>query len=428
MKKIISVILVIVLLLSTFSACTSEETNISDDVVLVKEICRNSPEFESTDTTCIIDYKYATDGRLIGEEYSYPEMFDSSIITENYTYDSNNNVTSKTERYTDGFTDEESVSNYTYEYDEFGNVIVEEMNSDYRNQYKAYYEYNENGKVVSEKGERCYGGEWEKYEKIFSYTYSEDLCFRCEVTEEIVVGDETETDYYVYTYEYDSEGNLTEEWYYVICEAGEAKKPLEIGGKIYKHYSTTEYQYQKLNEVAINQEPDKYESAEKTTLNTTTENLISNYNSWGFENSESWENQLVQVQKTQSGKFIQSDSKGKFVIIEEGTGHWQFYRAQQQFLAGSIYKTGTPKNVDVYSYQVLDNDTISVVEPWDSYVLKITDRIVQDDVLIFEILNVNRNVYMIPYTWLDTITPSEFYQAGESYGDISYDYYKFYLK
>ena len=427
MKKVISVILVIMLLSLTFSACTFEETNKSDDIVLIKEVCRNSPEFESTDTTCIIDYKYATDGRLIGEEYSYPKMFGSSIITENYTYDSNNNVMSKTERYTDGFTDEESISNYTYEYDEFGNVIVEEMKSDYGDQYKTYYEYNENGKVVSEKGERCYGGEWEKYEKTFLYTYSEDLCYRCEVTEESVVGDETETDYYVYTYEYDSEGRLKEEWYYVICEDGEAKKPLEINGKIYKHYSTTEYLYQNLDEVAIKQDSYTDKQAGKTT-STTTESLTAKYRNWGFENSDSWDNQLVQVQKTQSGKFVQHDSKGKYVIIKEGSHHWQFYRTQQQFLAGSIYKTYIPKNAEVNSYQVLDNDTISVVEPWDSYVLKITDRIVQDDILVFEILNVNRNVYMIPYTWLDPITPSEFYQKGDTYGDTSYDYYKFYLK
>ncbi|MBQ8228684.1 MAG: hypothetical protein IJZ88_06700 [Clostridia bacterium] len=430
MKKIISVALMIVLALFMFSACTSEKTSTSDDFVLTKEIQRYSSEFESADIISIINYKYAADGRLIGEDYSYPGA--GSIISENYAYDSNS-VVSKTERYIDEFTNEETISNYKYEYDESGNVIVEEMTNDSGEQYKAYYKYNEKGKVVSEQGKRYYGDEWEEYEKTFLYTYSGDLCCCCEVTTESTVGDEIETDYCAYTYEYDSEGRLKEKWYYVICEDGEVKEPLELDGKILKHYSTTEYLYQKLDEVAVQQESYNDEQAEKitmttTTTTTTTESLISKYSSWGFENSESWDNQLVEVQRTQSGKFVHSDSKGKYVIIQEGSHHWQFCRSQQQFLTGAIYRTYIPKDVDAISYQVLDNDTISVVEPWDSYVLKITDRIVEDDILVFEVLNVNRNVYLIPYTWLDPIMPSEFYQKGETYGDTSYDYYKFYLK
>lgn len=143
---------------------------------------------------------------------------------------------------------------------------------------------------------------------------------------------------------------------------------------------------------------------------------------WGFDNSYEWYNTLVEVKPTTDGSLFFTDSEGDYVIVKEGTGHWELYPSYGQIMMGSFYTDFIPKRVSAYTYTVLDNDTISIFGNGDSGVLKITDRIEEKNYVIFEILNGSSNEYYIPYKFIGTSKKPVFFQEGNYY-----DYYKLYL-
>lgn len=421
-KKTLSLILVLTCIMSLFASCDTEE---NDPWVMTGETKQQSDEYISPGTIYTKTYEYDSTGKLIDEVEIHEN--DGTIYTSSdFTYDENGNVISKSVNSSDNFNNHYT-DYYKYSYDENGNCISETMD-DTVSSGTTTYEYDSKNnlikKVISSP---------DSSDEIYTYilTYENDLCVQSEISIEV---HGLETEYELEKYTYDDNGNkISTEYYTKAYDLSNIKNPITVNGRDYRHNSTIFYTWEKLRDVAVEVETTSYENDEnynssKTETATPTESPTIPMSSWGFENSYEWGNTLAQVQSTTSGNFIFTDGTGDYVVVKEGSHHWEFYPYQGQLLASSIYTDFLPKGTDVCTYTVLNNDTISVVEPWESHTLKITDRIEEDNALIFEVLNGNRNVYLIPYNLIDTSKTPVFYQEGDSYGDKSYDYYKFYLK
>lgn len=152
-------------------------------------------------------------------------------------------------------------------------------------------------------------------------------------------------------------------------------------------------------------------------------------NNIGFDNIEKWGGELVEIQPDDYGNLVREDGDGKYVIIQNGTGFWEFIPSESQFLASSFYvESFNRKDTDVCELTVIDDDTVSVVETWDSYLLQITERIEERNVIILKFLNGSRDEYMMPFKNIDFTKEAVFYKEGETYGENSYHYYKVYLR
>lgn len=121
---------------------------------------------------------------------------------------------------------------------------------------------------------------------------------------------------------------------------------------------------------------------------------------WGFEDSNDWDNKLIQVQPNSSGEFLYSDENGAYMIYKEGTGFWEFYPSEDQFIGSSVYKDFETRSSDIYEYTVLSNDVISVTTPYEGFTIEISERLEIEDVTVFKIKDGNRFEYYLPFKFV----------------------------
>lgn len=121
---------------------------------------------------------------------------------------------------------------------------------------------------------------------------------------------------------------------------------------------------------------------------------------WGFNNCGEWDNQLIQVQPDSIGEFLHSDENGTYMVYEGGTGFWEFYPSKDQFIGSSVYENFETRSSDIYEYTVLNNDVISVVTPFESFTIEISERMEIEDVTVFKIKDGNSFEYYLPFKFV----------------------------
>lgn len=121
---------------------------------------------------------------------------------------------------------------------------------------------------------------------------------------------------------------------------------------------------------------------------------------WGFEDSNDWDNKLIQIQPNSSGDFLHSDDNGAYMIYKEGTGFWEFYPSEDQFVGSSVYEDFETRSSDIYEYTVLSNDVISVTTPYEGFTIEISERLKIEDVTVFKIKDGNRFEYYLPFKFV----------------------------
>lgn len=413
MKKVLSVVLLLILVLLSVTAC-GNTTGIEDKWVLINEKTQNAKDIGTSNYTRFTEYQYDANGKIVGETIDYPAV--GVFVGEDFKYDESGNVISKTLKLTYEMSQNESLSYYTYSYDSENNLISQEVHYDSSENDYSIYSYDEKGNIIKEKN--TYNADYDTIETIYNYKlkYENGLCLESEI-----IVDETNqygksTRYILEQYKYDENGNKTEEIYYTgVEEISEAEISIEVNGKYYEHYSTTFYSYAKLTDVAV-----KLETEDQTN----NKNALSSMSKWGFENSEKWGNEFLKIVSTEENEVIFKDEKGTYVIIQEGSSLWEFYPKEGQVLLGRFYFEGS--NIKGSgNYTVLDNNTISLSSQEEGNgALRITDRIIKDDIIVFVIDNNGSEIqYYIPYEMLDLKESPTLYKDGGKY-----DFYKVYVK
>lgn len=267
MKKVLSVVLLLILVLSV-TAC-GNTAGIEDKWVLVSEKGQYSEEFEGSGLLHSNEYKYDETGKKVGETLVYHG--EGTYVSENFQYDNNGNVVAKTEKFTSYYLQEDSYTHYTYTYDSDNRLVNEVVMYEISETYSITYNYDEYGNLIEEKSLYKSGNDVYDGNKIYTLKYENNVCVQSEITlEEIENGDKI-IDYSLETYQYDDYGNRIEKKYYTAIEsAEEAKNPIEINGKLYKHYSTTTYTYAKLKDVAVETTTNSTTTTTAATTTTTT--------------------------------------------------------------------------------------------------------------------------------------------------------------
>lgn len=146
----------------------------------------------------------------------------------------------------------------------------------------------------------------------------------------------------------------------------------------------------------------------------------------GFNNPDEFGCKLIQIESLEkNGGHIFEDNQGKCVIINRAR-IFEFYDDKGQ-LAFYFMKDGDIEFDDIFTYSVLDNDSISTFSSDEGAgMLRITDRTVEKNISVLGISRdggFDSDEKYISYNLIDESRKPEFYEEG----DLS-DYYKLYLK
>lgn len=386
---------------------TDLNQDIVDKLVLSYETHFND---EYQEKYCI-EYEYDEYGRLNYKKFG-GYGYDLYTYTD-FEYDKNGNVMLCTRNELDKETLERYngySQYYRYSYDKNGNCLSIDI-TDEDNYYRETvgYEYNENGMVISETT-NCY------YEntigdsicKKYRYEYENGVCTQAIISVEEYQYDEdgelNDKENYseIQKFFYDTDGNKIKEQL-LIEEENEKNFPsaIEIDGNYYRVAENIEFTWVELGE-------------------TKAKNKI------GFNNPDEFGCKLIQIESLEkNGGHIFEDNQGKCVIINRAR-IFEFYNNKGQ-MAFYFMKDGDIEFDDIFTYSVLDNDSISTFSSDEGAgMLRITDRTVEKNIAVLEISRdggFDSDEKYISYNLIDESRKPEFYEEG----DLS-DYYKLYLK
>ncbi len=145
---------------------------------------------------------------------------------------------------------------------------------------------------------------------------------------------------------------------------------------------------------------------------------------FGFDNLEVWKGELVEIQIGDDQNFVYNDDDGSFVILKEGTGFYEFYQNDNQYLFSSIYEDFSKENEGTGKYNVLDNNTITLDYLYGNYTITIVERIAIGEIIIFKTIDAKSERYYMPFKYVDTEKKCVYYKDGT----LGLDCYKMYLK
>ena len=417
-KQILSLILMITLIINVFAGCEEKDNtqNLNNPVQeeLNKWVLTSKetlfPSFNRIEQS---DYGYDTYGRI--NHYRQLHTYDSTIqeyTYSNFSYDNNGNVLTYTE--TKNYDNETKQRLCEFEYDNSSRLI--KSTTIYSDSYKEIveFEYDDNCNITKKSSKELIDGELdgEKIDYEYTLTYENNLCIIAEIVATINEYDSgtvqyTDTEYLLEKYYYDLDNNkVKSEHYYEDTDTDTDSSDVIFNGKYYRLETTTTYTWEKLS-------------------NINTEKQVSNL---GFNNVDEWGNILVRIEPDISGNYICNDDNGKYVVVmKDNNVFWEFYPAQNQFLTNSLNDNYSFKNSDVSTYSVLNNDRISVTNPYESYTISIVEKFQSKNIPIFK-TQISNYEYFIPYEYIDTSKDFAFFKRGEIYNNKSFDYYKLYLK
>ena len=162
-------------------------------------------------------------------------------------------------------------------------------------------------------------------------------------------------------------------------------------------------------------------SISTTQKETTTTKPQPTMSEWGFDNIDVWGGKLLKIYSPDIG----TDANGTYVIVEDCAAIYDF-KPQSGYVTVDRYCINESSRGGTGTCSLLDNDSMSVQmanSVGGAHVLLITNRKVVEEYIIFTIRDYVYSYY-IPYNMIDSSKEPVFYSEG----DLSYDYYKVYLK
>ena len=408
-RRILSVILILAMLMSLITACEVK----GDKWVLTKEVKEYSDEYDTPTISYQKTFEYDLSGRIVTEKETDYD-FDIWYSSYDFEYNDNGQVITKTVESDDETFSEHNISHYEYKYNSYGNCVSEKVvyPQDPDTTYYTEYTYDKNGNVIEEYYKDTIGGEYYEVTKSKKLTYEDDKCIQAEIT---TISSNNIAYFSVEQFIYDENKNLSQILYYTGIEnSTEAKSPLTIGNRNYKLDYTITYTYEKLKDVAIKKH--EYASNFTTTITAIT---TTNLKDIGFYNIEEWGSKLIEVQTNDRGDYIFEDNFGKYVIIKEGTGIYEFYPNQKQVIFSSYYVNRPYSTEASGTYTILDNDTFTT----NGYAIRIINRFSIETTSFIQMTNGGNLSYLyIPYVMLNQETMKLYEDNGRL------DSYKCYLK